>query len=698
MDRTLVLRSWVARSGLAALLVGLFVLSAHPVAAQTEWRKLSLTDWLEWERVSEARLSPDASQIIYQREWVDKIKDSWESSLWVMNADGSRNRQLLKGSSPLWSPDGTRIAYLAPDAQGRTQIFVRWMDAEGAVTVLTRLAERPRDIAWSPDSTQIAFRSRTLPERPTSSQWQISLPKPRGAEWTSDPRITESLVYRQDRVGFVEEAFDHIFIVSANGGTPRQLTRGDYNHGAPVWMPDGHRLLFDGLLVEGADYEWGRHSEIYDIDVRTGEVRQITKRRGPDGDPVPSPDGRQIAFAGHEWTDDTYFERKLHIIQSDGSGMRELAVELDRSPSNITWAPDGSGIYFSADDQGSRQLYFANLTGGVRKVTEGVHMLSVTDIQAATAVGTVSSYHDPGTLVVVDLKNPRTLRPLLRTNEALLGAVRLGEVEEIRYSSFDDLEIQGWIVKPPDFDPSRKYPLMLSIHGGPHGMYNVSFNFGWQDHAANDYVVLYTNPRGSSGYGSTFGNAIKYAYPGNDYKDLMAGVDAVIARGYVDDSNMFVYGCSGGGVLTAWVVGQTDRFRAASSNCPVINFLSFGGTVDGNPIRWYKGGKFEHFPWEDPSGHLARSPIMHVGKVKTPVMLMTGVLDLRTPISQTEEYYQALKVQNKPAAMVRFEGEWHGTSSKPSNFLRTQLYLRKWFERWGDHKTTTKTTESARRP
>ena len=686
---------------LIAGIVASAVIFGQTAAAQTgapQGRLLALSDYLEWEQISEPRISPDGSRVIYERRWIDKLKDSWESSIWLIHTDGSRNRQLVDGSSATWSPDGSRIAYLAPDAAGKTQIFVRWMDDEGAVSQITRLTERPRDLAWSPDSNTVAFRVRTPPTRPTSEQWRISLPRPRGAQWTADPRIVESLVYRQDRQGFVEEGFEHIFVVPANGGAARQVTQGDFDHGAPAWTSDSRRILFDGLRVPDAEYEWGRHSEIYEVDAQSGNVRQLTKRRGVNAGPVPSPDGKRIAFVGRDWTDDTFFERELYVMEADGSGARQIAVGLDRTPANLTWAPDGSGVYFSAQDSGTSQLYFAPLSGAAKRLTEGSHMLEVTGIAGSRiAVGTVTSPREPDALVTINLQDPRTLRRLLRTNEALLAGVRLGEVEEVRYRSFDGQEIQGWIVKPPDFTPSRKYPLMLSIHGGPHSMYNVAFNFGWQEHAANGYVVLYTNPRGSSGYGSAFGNAIKYAYPGDDYKDLMAGVDTVVSRGYVDESNMFVYGCSGGGLLTAWVVTQTERFRAASSNCPVINFLSFGGTVDGNPIRWFKGGKFEKFPWEDPSGHLARSPLMHVGKVKTPVMLMTGVLDLRTPMSQTEEFYQALRAQNKPAAMVRFEGEWHGTSSKPSNFLRTQLYLRKWFERWGTHKRPTTTNTQAER-
>jgi dipeptidyl aminopeptidase/acylaminoacyl peptidase len=306
-------------------------------------------------------------------------------------------------------------------------------------------------------------------------------------------------------------------------------------------------------------------------------------------------------------------------------------------------------------------------------------MLTVTSVSdTGIAVALNSTPTRPVDIYSFDVNNPDQMTRLTHINDNLLASIKLGEVEEVWYKSTDDLDVQGWIVKPPDFDPSQKYPLMLAIHGGPHGMYNVGFNFGWQNHAANGYVVLYTNPRGSSGYGTEFGNAINRAYPDKDYDDLMNGVDRVIADGYVDEDNMYVYGCSGGGVLTAWVVGHTDRFAAASSNCPVINWLSFVGTTDG--IGWYRN--FDNYPWDDPSEHLRRSPLMYIGNVTTPTMLMTGVNDLRTPISQTEEFYSALQVMRVPTAMIRFNDEWHGTSSKPSNYLRTQLYLRHWFERY----------------
>jgi len=362
-----------------------------------------------------------------------------------------------------------------------------------------------------------------------------------------------------------------------------------------------------------------------------------------------------------------------------GSNPRMISGDFDRQSSDFTWAPDGSGLYFTANDAGSRNLYFLSLSSGVRELTEGTHLLGIGSLsRSGTLVGTLTSFHEPGDVVSLDVKSPGTIRQLTHVNDDVLAGVALGEVEEIWYESVGGYRIQGWVVKPPDFDPSKKYPMMLSIHGGPHSMYTVGFNFGWQEHAANGYVVLYLNPRGSTGYGSAFANAIKNDYPGKDYDDLMNGVDEVLRRGYVDPDNLFVYGCSGGGVLTSWIVGHTTRFAAASANCAVTNWFSFVGTTDG--ASWYHN--FAKLPWEDPTEHLQRSSIMYVGNVTTPTMLMTGELDLRTPMEQTEEYYRALKMQKVPTAMVRFKNEWHGTSSTPSNFLRTQLYLRAWFEKF----------------
>jgi len=664
----------VKSRALLLLLLPLLLLPAALAAQNEPDGTLKLVTYLDWETVSNPQISPDGSQIIFTRGWVDKQNDRRSSSIYVMDANGSRPRVLVEdGSSPKWSPSGDRILYTAEGDPEGSQIFVRWMDDEGNATQISRLENAPGSVEWSPDGTQIAFTMSVDSDHP----WPISLPgRPEGAEWTEGPKVVDRLVYRRDRRGYIDEGYTHLFVVPADGGTARQLTDGDWNHNGVAWTPDGAEILFTSLRVEDAEHEW-RQSDIYSVEVAGGTITRLTDRSGPDGSPVPSPDGQLIAFTGNDLTTDTYITRKLYVMNRDGSNVRMISDGFDRQGSGMIWADDGSGFYMTVRSEGTSNLHFASVDGGVRPVTTGNHMLSVSSISSGRAVGTLTDYHRPGDVVSFPLSNPNRIAQLTDVNSDVLEGVALGDVEEVWYKSVNDYDIQGWIIKPPDFDPSAKYPLILVIHGGPHGMYHVGFNFGWQNHAANGYVVLYTNPRGSSGYGSAFGNAIKNAYPSQDFDDLMAGVDLVIDRGYIDDQNMFVYGCSGGGVLTSWVVGHTDRFAAASANCPVTNWLSFVGTTDG--ASWYRN--FEHFPWDDPSEHLRRSPLMYVGNVTTPTMLMTGEGDLRTPMPQTEEYYQALRVLKVPTAMVRFKNEWHGTSSMPSNFLRTQIYLREWFEK-----------------
>jgi dipeptidyl aminopeptidase/acylaminoacyl peptidase len=649
-----------------------------PLAAQaTHPDRLTLDAFLEWERVSGPQIAPDGRQIVYTRGWVDKVNDRWESSLWIMNVDGGRNRFLIDGSGAQWSPDGTRIAFTARGEPQGNQIFVRWMDAEGATSQITRVEDSPSGLAWSPDGKWIAF-TMNVDDKPDFPRVTMP-PRPDGAKWTADPKIVTRLGYRRDRVGYTDGGYRQIFVVPAEGGTPRQITAGDWNSSEPVWTPDGSEILFSSLRVDTAEYAW-RESEIYAANVATGVIRQLTTRAGPDGGPVVSPDGKLVAYTGTDAGDYTYRTTSLYVMDLSGANARLLTpADFDRSPQEVAWAADNGGVYFTTQEHGTQNLWFAPLRGAPRQVTEGTHLFSVQTVTPqGLAVGTLTGFREPGDIVTYDIRSRRFAR-LTDVNGDVLAGRTLGAVEEIWYTSVDDYRIQGWIVKPPDFDPAKKYPLMLSIHGGPHSMYGVGFNFGWQEHAANGYVVLYTNPRGSTGYGSAFGNAIKNAYPGRDYDDLMRGVDEVIARGYVDTLNMFVYGGSGGGVLTSWIVGHTHRFAAASANFPVTNWLSFVGTTDG--AGWYRN--FARLPWEDPTEHLKRSPLMYVGNVTTPTMLMTGELDLRTPMGQTEEYYQALKMMKVPSAMVRFKNEWHGTSSTPSNFLRSQLYLRAWFEKHG---------------
>ncbi|MCY3679016.1 MAG: S9 family peptidase [Gemmatimonadetes bacterium] len=673
---------------LAAPLAAL-ALSANPTTAQ---QRLSLDHYMDMETVSNPQISPDGGRIVYTKGWIDERNDRRESALWMMNADGTRQRHLVDGGGGMWSPDGTRILYTAAGEPGGSQLHVRWMDAEGLSTPITRLENGPSNPRWSPDGNWIAFTSRVSDRADFAG---VDLPaRPDGAQWEREPKVVERPAYKRDGVGYIDTGWTHVFVVPAGGGTPRQLTDGDWNHSSIEWSPDGTEIYFTSFRHEDADRpEHWQESEIYAVSVASGEIRQLTDRHGPDGSPVASPDGSLIAYTGIDAHDDTYRNQKIYVMNRDGSGPRVISGDYDRQVGPMTWAPDGGGLYFNVSRDGYRQLHFVSLEHGVSMLTSGEHLFAMSSFSDdGVAVGTISNAHEPGDIYRFNLTHPEAVTRLTDVHSDVLGHVQLGEVEEVWYDSTDDFQIQGWIVKPPDFDPSRKYPMMLVIHGGPHAMYNGGFNFAFQEHAANDYVVLYTNPRGSTGYGTGFANAINHDYPGADFPDLMGGVDEMLARGYVDEENVFVYGCSGGGILTSYIVGNTDRFRAASANCPIVNWISAMGTSDA--ISYFR--TFEKPFWEDPAEWIDRSSIFYVGNVTTPTMFLTGEMDIRTPMPQTEEMYQALQYLGVPTVMVRFQGEWHGTSRRPSNFLRTQLYLRKWFEKWGSHKDPMTTEEGGR--
>ena len=412
------------------------------------------------------------------------------------------------------------------------------------------------------------------------------------------------------------------------------------------------------------------------MDVKGGAVRPLTKKGGWTG-PIVSPDGRTVAFTGHEYGTFSYRADEVWTVGIDGTGMRALTT-YDRDPGAVRWSPDGSGVFFALAEQGTSNVYFAGVRGGNRKVTEGVQMLSLASIaRDFSGVGVLTDADDPPDVVRFNLKKAQPIQRLTNVNADVLDGIKLGKVEELWYTSTGGTKVEGWIIKPPGFDAAKKYPLIMEIHGGPHGMYNGAFSYQNQNFAANGYVVLITNPRGSTGYGSPFGNAIERAYPSVDYDDLMAGVDTVIGRGYIDTQRMYVGGCSGGGVLSSWVIGHTTRFAAAAVRCPVIDWMSMAGQTD---VPLFTYGFFDAPFWEKPEQWIKQSSLAYVGHVKTPTLLMTGELDLRTPMPQTEEYYAALKYLKVPVVMVRFNGEYHGTSSKPSNYLRTQLYMLSWYQ------------------
>ncbi len=673
---------------LVAVAVAVCAAAPHAVAQQQLGDTLfAVGKYLDLEQVADAQIAPDGSQIVYTRRYVNKMEDRFDASLWIMNADGTRNRFLTRGSSPRWSPDGTRIAFLNDGDPAGSQLFVRYMDAEGATSQVTRVNEPIADIRWSPDGRSIAFSMFV----PRASAWRIDMPAaPNGAKWTPAPKHITDLHYRQDRRGFNRPGYIHLFVVPADGGTPRALTSGQWVLGARFdgqrggvsfdFSPDGRVLYVVGFDDPKADMNY-RKSNIYSVDVASGARTRLTAQDGAWNGVAVSPDGRKVAYMGNSATA-SYQASEVYLMNADGSAAQRL-TSIDRDPGNIVWARDGSGVYFTVFEQGTANVYFAPAAGGgATRLTNGTHLLSLSSIsRTGMGAGTLVTPTNPGDIVRLDVsrRTPAAFTQLTHVNDDVLAGVKLGALERIVARSSANTEVEGWVVKPPGFDPAKKYPMIMEIHGGPHGMYNVGFSAMYQNFAANGYVVLYTNPRGSTGYGSAFGNAIEKNYPGPDYDDLMASVDAAIAKGYVDSDRMYVGGCSGGGVLSSWVIGHTNRFAAAAVRCPVIDWISMAGNTD---IPLFTFAWFEKPYWEDPKPWLEHSSLMYVGQVSTPTLLMTGELDLRTPIPQTEEYFVALKMRGVPTEMLRFEGEYHGTGSKPSNWMRTQLYMMSWYERW----------------
>ena len=638
--------------------------------------KLSLDHYKNYEWTSNPTISPNGEQILYSRSWINLIDDKRETDLWIMNKNGSTNRFFLNGSNGKWSPDGSKIAFIKKGEPNGTQIFIKYLGVEGEPTQITKLEKSPSSREWSPDGKFIAFLMHVSSEAALDP---IGVPeRPKGATWTKGPQVIDQVDYSQDRVGFLERGFRQIFVVPSEGGTARQITFGEFDDisGGISWLKDSESIVFSSYQKEDAEYARGQ-SNLYSVNINNLNLIELTSREGTESSPTVSPDGSKIAFVGSTWTKNFYHDRKMYVMDIDGSNLRCITESLDQTPSPGVWGKNSSGVYFNVREFGQSNVYHADIKGKVKKITNGNHMLTMNDLVGSDAVATWTDPSNPSDIISFSIDKPNKINRLTDVNKDIFYNVEFGEVEEITYKSVDERYVQGWIVKPPNFDSNKKYPLVLRIHGGPHSMYHVGFNYNFQLHAAQDQVVLYTNPRGSTGYGYDFANAIQNAYPGNDYDDIMYGVDEVISRGYIDENRMYVYGGSGGGVLTSWIVGKTDRFAAASVNYPVTNWFSFVGTTDG--ATWYYN--FKNYPWEDPSEHIKRSPLMYVANVKTPTMLMCGEEDLRTPISQTEEYYQALKMNKVPTVMIRFKDEYHGTSSKPSNFLRTHGYINAWFDK-----------------
>jgi len=644
---------------------------------------------LEW--ATDPRVSPDGKTIIYVRKSNDIMKDRERSNLWQVSADGTNHRPLYSGlksiRSPRWSPNGEKLAFISNDT-GSQQIHVRWID-NGETALISQLQASPSSLAWSPDGKWLAF---TMNIKAPSETIVEPRKKPEGATWAKGPTTVTTTQYQYDGQGIVAPAYRHVFIVPADGGTARQLTQGNFNHyGSLAWSSDSEQIFFSAYRSD--DWELvSDEADIYSVNIITSEIKQISNQSGAERSPVISPDGQLIAFTKEERRPLAYSPDRVAIMDLNGKNIRILSEDLDGDANNLLWASDSKSIYYAYDERGIRKIGRVTIKGKLNSVITG---LGGTTIGRPYLSGgfhavnhTIAFTHGtpdrPANIAVIKDDQIKILTSL---NEDLLGHRKLGAVNEITYkSSFDEQEIQGWYITPPDFDPSKKYPLILEIHGGPHLAYGPYFTAELQIMAAAGYVVFYDNYRGSLSYGEDFALLLQYKYSSKeDFADHMSGIDYLISLGFIDENNLFIAGGSAGGIATAYAVGLTDRFNAAVAAKPVINWLSKPLTADSMVGQIYH--QFPGPPWEHLEHYWKRSPLSLMGNVTTPTMLLTGEDDRRTPISETEQFYQALRLRGIDSAMVRLPDTSHGIASRPSRLITKVDHILAWFDRY---KTQTK--------
>ena len=664
----------------------LLLVAINPLVFGQVQSNLELLDIFNMEYVSDPQISPDGSKIIYVRNFKDVMTDRNLSNLWIINFDGSNNRPLTTGNhndfAPRWSHDGKKIVFKSNMADDKMKLYLMWLDTKETMA-LTNTPQSPGSVSWSHDDKHLAF-NMFVPETNKSI---IKMPgKPEGAKWNDPPKYIDKMNYRGDGAGYYKGGNSQLFTLPISGGTPKQLTFSEFDHGGPIWANDNSHLYFSANFHKDEEFE-PADSEIYSINITDGEITPLTDRYGPDGNPVLSPDGSKIAYLGYDDRLQGYQVTRLYVMNTDGSDSQLISGDFDRDVEDMAWNSKGNGLYLIYTDKGMGKLSSISLSGKVDEITDGLGGLSLGRPYNAASFSasennkfayTLGDTSHPSDLGAADTKSSNRLTAV---NDDLFSFKKLGKVEEMWWeSSYDQRKIQGWVVTPPDFDPSKKYPMILEIHGGPFTSYGAVYSAEIQAYAAEGYVVLYTNPRGSTSYGEEFGNLIHHDYPNHDYEDLMSGVDALLEKGYVDEENLFVTGGSGGGVLTAWIVGKTDRFKAAVVAKPVINWTSFVLYADG--VQFFSKYWFGKKPWEDPENYMRRSPLTYVGNVTTPTMLLTGEEDYRTPIAESEQFYAALKLENVETAMVRIPGAGHGIANKPSNLIAKIAAVLAWFDKY----------------
>ena len=705
-----------------SLLLIIVVSVAAPAFAQK--RNITEKDLFNFVWIGDPQVSPDGSRVAFVRVTVNDKKDGYNTAIWTVVTASGETRQLTNGprdSTPRWSPDGKYLLFVrAPEVSGRTeppQLFMLAM-AGGEPFQFTSLPRGAGGPQWSPDGKMIAFYNSATPEElakaaaaknppPGQSTPGQPTPSPTPPERESDVRVINRAVYRLNGGGYLDFKHpQHIWVVTAprtgdEKVTPKQLTSGRYDEGGAFWARDSSRIYFESDQLDEPYYELPK-TDIYSVAVTGGRPSKLTSFDMGAGSFTLSPDGKQLAFIGGvSQPIRSYSQPDLWVMEmKEGAKPRNLTADFDfdigsgLTGDNVApragggslpvWSSDARSITVVYAKHGKTNLgSFDVASGKVSDVTTGNHAVvnyrALPD--ASKFVLLISTPTRIGDLFWLDKPGAQP-RQLTRINDELFAKLNLTEPEEIWHNSFDGRKIQVWVQKPPDFDPNKKYPLILNIHGGPHAAYGFIFDHEFQWMAAKGYVVLYPNPRGSTSYGQEFGNIIQHNYPGDDYKDLMAGVDELLRRGYIDEKKLGVTGGSGGGLLTNWTIGQTTRFAAAVSQRDIASWTDWWYTADFTLFQpsWFKAP-----PFEDPEDYRRRSPITYVNKIQTPLMLILGETDYRTPTGPGgEAMFRALKYRRIPTVMVRFPNESHdlSRSGQPWHRIERLQHIVGWFDKW----------------
>ncbi|MAD73625.1 MAG: peptidase S9 family protein [Rheinheimera sp.] len=675
---------------LASALLGSALFNAMPVAASTTSSPyFEAEDIFALEYASDVQISPDGSKIVYVRASNDIMTDSTRTSLWLLDVKTGQQLPLFADnfnySQPRWSPDGKKLAFIS-NVSGSRQIHLHYL-AGNKTAQLSRLAQSPANLSWSPDGTQLALTMNVAASEADVKQRVKKVKKPEGAKWSESAVVLDRARYQADGQGFLKPQFRQIFVLPVTGGSARQLTSGDFHYGSDLsFTPDSKALVFSANL----DAEWEfqpRDSNLYRLDLASNELTALTTIAGDESAPVFSPDGKQLAFLWQSNALVPYSNSKLKILNLSNNSISDVAADFDRSIAAADWQSNSSFVV-QYDDHGQRKLATLTTKDKLTELTDSLGGVSqpqpyLSGSFSLSDNGVIAYTHGtsqrPSDVAVLQKGKSTVLTAL---NEDLLGHKKLAQVHEINYkSSFDGEDIQGWYMTPPDFDPAKKYPLLLEIHGGPHLAYGAQWSAEMQRYAKEGYVVLYDNHRGSSSYGERFALLLqnKYSSP-EDYADHDSGVNAMLALGFIDENNLFIGGGSAGGIAAAYAIGLTNRYKAAAVIKPVINWLS--KVLTGDSYLYQTFYQFPGVPWEHVDHYWQRSPLSLVGNVQTPTILITGEQDRRTPISESEQFYQALQIRRVDTALVRIPGSPHGISNTPSRMIERVEYMLAWFEKY----------------